>query len=128
MVVAVVGVVQEIDVAGLDPALERIAHRLHGPRDRAHVDRHVLGLRDEPCPRITERRGEVSARVQDLRVGRAQHRLAHLLHDGLEPMRQDRHRHWIAHGLKIYAIVRSWSTLPGARRLRDLPRGFVPDA
>src|SRR5438128_11521978 len=84
MVIAVVGVVQEIDIAGLDPALERIAHRLHGPRDRAHVDQHVLGLRDEPCPRITKRRGDVSARVHELRAGRARARRAHMLRTTVE--------------------------------------------
>jgi hypothetical protein len=102
VIVSVVGVIQEIDVAGLHSSLEGIAHRLDRPRDRADVNGHVLGLRDQTRSRVAERGGEVPARVEDLRVRRAEHRLAHLLHDGLEAMRQDRHRHWVAHDLKIY--------------------------
>jgi hypothetical protein len=91
VVVAVVGIVEEEDVTGLGAPDEGVADRLHRPRDRPHVDRHVLGLGHEARARIADRRREVSTRVQDLGVRGAEHRLPHLLHDGFEAVREHGH-------------------------------------
>ena len=50
---------------------------------------HVFGLGGEAALAIEDRRREVAARVQDLRVGRPQHGLAHLLDDGFETVLDD---------------------------------------
>ena len=84
MVVPVVGVVQEVDVARTDAVAEELADRADRPRDRAHVDRHVLRLGDQAPLGVADRGGEVATAVEDLGVGGPQHRLAHLLDDGLE--------------------------------------------
>src|SRR4029453_18651897 len=61
-----------------------------------------------------------------LGMRRTQNRSAHLLHDAREPMRQDRHRHWVAHGLQIYAIASPRSTSAGQpRRARPRAPSFV---
>src|SRR5215510_8075714 len=67
-----------------------VGDRLDGPRQRAHVDGHVLGLGREASFAVEDRRGEIPARVEDLRVGGAEHGLAHLLDDGLEAVLDDR--------------------------------------
>ena len=86
VVAAAVGIVQQVDVAGAYPALEELVHGPGRERQRADVDRHVLGLGDQPPVGIAQRGREVAARVQDLRVGGAQHGLAHLLDDGAKAM------------------------------------------
>jgi hypothetical protein len=112
VIVAVVGVVQEEQVARGDPPLEEVGHRRHRPGQGAHVDGHMLGLRGEPTLAVEYRGGEVAARVQDLRVGGAQHGLAHLLHDGLEAMLDHRDGDSVgAHGGTSWARV----TAPGGR-------------
>ena len=86
MVVAVIGVVEQVDVARPDRPPKNSCTELRRPGQRADVDRHVLGLRDQPPVGIADRGREVAARVEDLRVGGAQHRLAHLLDDGVQPV------------------------------------------
>ena len=90
VVAAVVRVVEQVDVAGADAPREVLGDRLDGPRQRAHVDGHVLGLRREAPFAVEDRRREVAARVEDLRVRGAEHGLAHLLDDGLEAVLDDR--------------------------------------
>jgi hypothetical protein len=90
VVASVVRIVQQIHVAGAYASLEVLGDRLDGPRQRAHVDGHVLGLRRQASFAVEDRRGEIPARVEDLRVGGAEHGLAHLLHDGLEAVLDDR--------------------------------------
>ena len=89
MVVAVIRVVQEVDVAWADPIAEELVHGPDGPGDRAHVDGHMLGLGDQSALGIAERRREVAARVEDLGVRGPEHGLAHLLDDGLQPVLDD---------------------------------------
>src|SRR5437762_3667378 len=113
-----VRVVQQEDVARMDAAGEGVAHRGHRPRDGAHVDRHVLGLGHQARLVVADGRGEVAAGVEDLRVGGAQHRLAHLLHDRLEPMGKHRHRDGIDHGGSIRRTRRDdyqWKPTPTLR-------------
>ena len=65
------------------------------------MDRDMLGLGDEASLRVADRRRVVTTGVEDLRISRAEHRLAHLLDDGLEPMIQDGHRDGIDHPLVL---------------------------
>src|SRR5215813_5457487 len=86
VIAAVIRIVEEKHVAGPDAPREVVGHGLDRHGQRTHVDRHVLGLSGEPALAVEDGGGEIAARVGDLRVGGAQHRLAHLLHDGFEPM------------------------------------------
>ena len=86
MIAAPVGVVEQVDVTGADRAFEKLMHRLGRKRQSADVDRHMLRLRDQATLGIAQRGREIAAGVQDLRVGRAQHGLAHLLDDGAKSM------------------------------------------
>ncbi len=90
MIAAVIRVVEQKDVAGIDVAAEELGHRLRREGQRADMDRHVLGLRDQPPVEIADRGREIAARIEDLRIGGAQHRLAHLLDDREQPMLHDR--------------------------------------
>ena len=74
----------------MDVAAEELGHRLRRERQRADMDRHVLGLRDQPAVEVADRGREVAARIEDLRIGGAQHRLAHLLDDREQPVLHDR--------------------------------------
>src|SRR5579872_4272111 len=51
----------------------------------------MLRLRDEASVEIADAGREIAARVQDLRIGGAQHRLAHLLDDREQAMLDDRY-------------------------------------
>jgi len=53
------------------------------------VNGHVLGLGNQAPVGIAQRSREVTAGIQDLRVRRAQHGLAHLLHDRAKAMLDD---------------------------------------
>ena len=124
MVAAAIGVVQQVDVAGLDVALEELADRAGGVRQRADVDRHVLGLRDEAARGVAERGREIPARVQDLRVGRAKHGLAHLLDDRAQPVLD--HRDGDGVDLLVHALLppililrRPMARRPGRRHCAD---------
>ena len=101
MVAAEVGIVQEIEVAWPDPAGEEFGHRPDRPRQRAHVDRNVLGLSHQPPRSIGERGREIAARIQDLGVGGSEHRLAHLRDDGDQAMLHDRDGDPIKHGMRL---------------------------
>src|SRR5262249_46229873 len=65
---------------------EVFADRPRRVGQRADMDRHVLGLRDQPAVEAADRGREISARIEDLRIGCAQHRFAHLLDDRQEAM------------------------------------------
>ena len=86
MVAAVIGIVQQKNVARLDVAGEEFADRPRRVGQGADMDRHVLGLRDQPAVEIADRGREIAARIEDLRIGGAQHRLAHLLDDRQQTM------------------------------------------
>ena len=95
MVAAVVRIVQQEHVARMDVVAEELGDRLRRPGQRADMDRHMLGLRDQPPAQVADRGGEVAAGIEDLRIGGAQHRLAHLLDDGVQPVLHDRDGHRI---------------------------------
>src|SRR5215468_10448150 len=96
MIAAVIGIVQEIDITGADLALEELMDRLGRERQSAHMNRHMLGLRHKPPLGIAERGRKIATRIENLRVRRAQHGLAHLLDDGTQPMLNNgqRNRIW----------------------------------
>ena len=98
---AVVRVVEKEDVAGVDIALEEVGHRLRRPGQRADVDRHVFGLRDQAPLRIADAGREIAAGIQDLRIRGAQHRLAHLLDDGGEAVGEHGDGDGVDHGRSI---------------------------
>ena len=88
MAAAVIGIVHQDDVARRD-VLEALLHRERGPGQRADMDRNVVGLRDQPALHVADRQREIAAGIEDLRIGGAQHGLAHLGHDRAQPMLDD---------------------------------------
>ena len=90
MIAAVIGVVEQKDVARMDVAGEELGHRLCRVGQGADMDRHMLGLGDQPAVEIADRGREIAARIEDLRIRCAQHRFAHLLDDRQQAMPDDR--------------------------------------
>ena len=90
MVAAVIRIVEQEHVTRMDVAREELGDRLGCPGQRADMDGHMLGLGDQPAAQVTDRGGEIAAGIEDLRIGRAQHRLAHFLDDGVQPVLHDR--------------------------------------
>ena len=90
VVAAVIGVVEQEDVALVDVVAKELGHRLRRKGQGADMDRHMLGLGDQPAVEVADRGREVAARIEDLRIGGAQHRLAHLLDDRQQAMLDDR--------------------------------------
>src|SRR5262245_24720382 len=84
MITAAIGIVEQIDVARSDRALEEFVDGLGREWQGSHVDRHMLGLGNKPSVGIAERSREIAARIQDLRVRCTQHDLAHLLDVGAQ--------------------------------------------
>jgi hypothetical protein len=87
---AVIGVVEQEGVAGRHVRAEARDHRLRRPGHGADMHRNVVGLRDELPFGVGHRHREVAARIEDLRVRGADHRLAHLLDDRGEAAREHR--------------------------------------
>jgi hypothetical protein len=88
MAAAVIGVVEEDDVPGADlrdGGLDGAGRE----GQRADVNRDVVRLRHQPAVLVADRHGEVAAGVEDLRVGGAQHRFAHLGDNGGQAMLDD---------------------------------------
>ena len=81
-----IGIVDDEQVAFMHILAEAGRNRLRRPRHRAHMDRDMLRLRNQPAVAIADGGGEVARRVENLRIGGAQHRLAHLLDDGRQPV------------------------------------------
>ena len=50
------------------------------------MDRDMLGLCHQPSGSIADASGKIAAGVENLRVGSAQHRLAHLLDNRVQPV------------------------------------------
>ena len=90
VIAAVVGVVEEKDVAFVNIALKELGHRAGGKGQRADMDRHMLGLCNQASVEVADRGREIAARIEDLRIGGAQHRLAHLLDDREKAVLNDR--------------------------------------
>ena len=57
-----------------------------GHGQRADVYRNPLALRHQLAVAVQYRGGKIPAGVENLRHGGAQHRLGHLLRDGLQPV------------------------------------------
>src|SRR5882757_9679134 len=88
MTAAIVGIVEQEDIAVPD-VLEPLLDRDRRPRQRADVNRKVVGLRDQAGVGVADRQREIAAGIEDLRIGRAKHGLAHFLDDRTEPMLDD---------------------------------------
>src|ERR1700757_1674265 len=54
------------------------------------MDRHMLSLRYQRAVEIADRRRKIAARIEDLRIGGAKHRFAHLFDDRQQAMLDDR--------------------------------------
>ena len=76
-------------------------------------DRDVVGLGDQAALPIDQGNGEVPRRVEDLRIGGAQHGLAHFLGDGVQPVLQNRDGDGIDHAGRM-------SRAAPRRKVRDL--------
>ncbi len=90
MVAAVIGVVEQKDVARVNIVGKKLGHRLGRVGQCADMDRHMLGLGDQPAVEAADRGRKVAARIEDLRIRCAQHGLAHLFDDRQEAMPNDR--------------------------------------
>ncbi len=88
---AAIRVVQQIDVARRGVGKAR-GQRLRRPGHGADMHRDMVGLRHQAAARVDQRDGKVARRIEDLRIGGAQHRLAHFLGDGVQPVLQTRRR------------------------------------
>ena len=86
VVAAVIGVVEQKHVARMDVGAEELGDRAGGEGEGADMDRHVLGLGDEAPIEVADRGREIAARIEDLRIGRAQHCFAHLGDDRQQAM------------------------------------------
>ena len=51
MIAAVIGVVEQEHIAGMDVVAKELGHRFRRKGQRADMDRHVLGLGDQPASR-----------------------------------------------------------------------------
>ena len=91
MTAAVIGIVEQNDVAGPDIP-EPLLDRERRPWQRADMNRNVIGLRDQAAARVANREREIAAGVEDLRIGGAKHRFAHFLDDRTETVLNDRAR------------------------------------
>ena len=87
---AVIRVIQQEHVAQQDVVAEILDHFLRCPGHGANVNGNMLSLRDQPPIGIAKRHREVAATVEDLRIGSAQHRLAHFLDDARQSVLDDR--------------------------------------
>ena len=127
MAAAMIGIVEQDDVARLD-VLEPLLDRDRRPWQRADMNRKVIGLRDQAGAGVADRQREIAAGIEDLRIGGAKHRLAHLLHDRTEPVLDDGARDGIDLGghssllacsflLVVLVVVRA-RRLPPARPMR----------
>ena len=112
MAAAAIGVVEQVDGLGVG-----IGHSLHqclgGPGHGADMDGDMVGLGDQTASRVDQGDGEVPRRVEDLRIGGAQHGLAHFLGDGVQPVLQNRDGNGIDHAGRM-------SRAAARREVRDL--------
>ena len=88
MAAAMIGIVEQDDIARPD-VLEPLLDRNRRPGQRADMNRKVIGLRDQTRVGVADRQRKIAAGIEDLRIGGAKHRLAHLLHDRTEPVLDD---------------------------------------
>ena len=93
---AAIRVVQQVDVARRRVG-KALGQRLRRPGHGADMHRDMVGLRHQAAARVDQRDGEVARGVEDLRIGGAQHRLAHFLGDGVQPVLQHRDGDRIGH-------------------------------
>ena len=66
VVAAVIGVVEQKDIALVNVVAEEFGHRPRREGQRPDMDRHMLGLGDQPTVEVADRGREVAARIEDL--------------------------------------------------------------
>ncbi len=81
---ALVGVIEDEDVAGSDAPGEFPADLGHRVGDGAEVKRQRQALGDQPPLRVAEGAGHVHGVLEVVRIGGAHQRDGHLVHDGVE--------------------------------------------
>src|SRR2546423_1775836 len=59
------------------------------PLQCADMHRNVLGLRDQSCARVANRKRKIAAGIEYLGIGGAKHGFAHFLHDRAQPVLDD---------------------------------------
>ena len=104
MAAAVIGIVEQDDVARLD-VLEPFLDRDRRPGQCTDVNRQMVGLCDQACIGVADRQRKIAAGIEDLRIGGAKHRLAHLFHDRTEPVLDDGTRDGIDLGGHSYPLL-----------------------
>ncbi len=109
MAAAMIGIVHQDHVARRN-VLEALLHRQRGPGQRADMDRDVVGLRDQPRLHVADRQRKVAAGVENLRIGGAQHGLAHLGHDRAQPMLDDGTRDGVNCRNRVHFSPSSWQS------------------
>jgi hypothetical protein len=90
MIAPVIGVIEQKHVAFVDIVAKKPGYRFGSKGQGPDMDGHVLGLSDQPAVEPANRGREVTARIEDLRIGGAKHRLAHLFDDCQQTMLNDR--------------------------------------
>ena len=117
MASAVIGIVEQDDVAGLD-VLEPLFDRDRRPGQCADMDRQMIGLRDQAGVGVADRQRKIAAGIEDLRIGGAKHGFAHLFHDRTEAVLDDGARDGIdlgGHSYPFSCTVNACLQLPRAR-------------
>ena len=84
-----IGIVDDEQIALMHILAEARRDRLRRPGHGADMHRNMLRLGHQPAAVVADGGGEVARGVQDLRIGGAQHRLAHLLDDGRQAVADD---------------------------------------
>ena len=90
---AVVGVVEDIDVAAADPAAVALDHHLDGLAHGAEVHRHVRGVGDQAAVGVEDRAGEVEPLLDVDRVRGGLQAHAHLFGHRHEQVVEDLQHH-----------------------------------
>ena len=98
MTTTVIGIVQQEDVSLSDVIAEVSDHFLGRPRHCADMYGYVLRLGYQVTNRVADGHRKIPARIENLRIGCPQHRLAHFLDDACQAMLYDRR----GHGIDIY--------------------------
>src|SRR5207248_2370782 len=85
MAAAVIGIVEKNHVAWLDIPKSLLDGKRR-PRQRADMNRDVVGLSDQPSVYVANGKRKITAGVEDLRIGGAKHGFAHFFYDRAQPV------------------------------------------
>jgi hypothetical protein len=126
MITSMIGIVEQEHISRVDTPCKELLNRLDSPRHGADMNGHVLCLHRQSTFAVADRCREVTTGVQDLRVGRAQHRLAHLLDDRFKAELQHRNSDAVEHGAPPYSRPsRRWNSVKHGGSSRHAPASMV---